>query len=93
MFPLELPLSGSSVPYYDDSRWQRAVFNAQLLVQGGGTLYSVDHKGLTYSGPGDYYDGTSDFSPKPLPQGNYNVWVICSGLDYYNNPWYASTGG
>ena len=72
----------------DDSTWKVAEYHVQQLAQNGySDSYAV---GVNHAGPGYYYEG-GNFSN--LPSGTYDCWVICSGPDYYNNTWYASTGG
>ncbi len=80
---------------YDSSRWTTAEYHVQQLAQNGAYGSYTDNT-LTYAGPGYYQSGHAVSPTPPSPafsSGNYNLWVICSGPDYYNNTWYASTGG
>ncbi len=74
----------------DSSTWNQADFYAQQLAQNGALGHSTGHP--NYSGPG-YYQYWGTVSSPSFSPGNYNLWVICSGIDYYHNPWQASTGG
>jgi len=74
----------------DSSTWNQADCYAQQLAQNGALGHSISYP--NYSGPGYYQSGGTVSSPS-FSRGNYNLWVICSGVDYYHNPWQASTGG
>ena len=81
----------------DDSTWHSVTFNAQLLGGGGSISYTPPgNPPFTIYGPGDDYYPSSRYDTyvgNITQHGTYNCWAVCSGVDYYNNAWNASTGG
>ncbi len=76
----------------NDSEWKHTVYNADLL--GGGDDKSITDDPNIW-GPGDYYSPSRPYYYVLGVNGGgtYNCWCVCSGADYNNVAWNASTGG
>lgn len=77
-----------------DNTWTEDDFHNNRLG-GGDDKLTLSYQNLMV-GEGDYYDPSSQsyyYQSGVAGGGTYNCWCICSGTDYYGNPFAVSTGG